>query len=379
MRDDDCTPEQLDEMGALLVAERPRPSERFAAELDARVASRFARPATASAPSRWRLLLSRPLIPAAATTLAIGLVALIVALNPGGGTSPIVDSARQGGDVSSSSDGAAEPSTGVAPDGVGDTAAPVPEQALADADAGASAKRLAAPAPPGTADSRKVERSAAIELGAPNDHIDDVAQDVLATTARFGGIVDQSSVASGTDGGGAQFALRIPSARLQPALAALSDLPDAHVLARSDEQQDVNQAYISIRRQLANARAERTGVVRALAAADTEEETLRLRARLDALERIIAGAERAQRGLDRRIDFSSVSLSVRADDGASNGATPFTVGSALHDAGRVLEVAAGVLVIAAAALLPLALLLACALPLAHTLRRRRREQALDSA
>ncbi len=187
-------------------------------------------------------------------------------------------------------------------------------------------------------------------------------------------------MASGTDGGGAQFALRIPSARLSQALAALSRLPDAHVLARSDDQVDVNQAYVSIRRRLANARAEREGVVRALAAADSEDETLRLRYRLDVLEQTIAQAERAQRGLDRRIDYSTVAVSVRTDDRTDGGAGgPFTVGRAFHDAGRVLEVAAGVAVITAAALLPLALLLACLWPLARTLRRRQREQALDAA
>jgi hypothetical protein len=390
-------------LSALLVAERPRPSQAFAAALDARVGERFAGAASEAArgsaaragrplPRRargWTEALRRPFLPAAAATLAVGLVALVVAL--GGGGSSNDGSITSGGTIASSAGTASTPSGAPAPPQADALQSRAPSAEASDGladkqSAGSSADSAAAktPAPsfraltPGSASARKVERSASIELGTSRDHIDDVAQDVLGTTSRFGGIVDQSSVASGTDGGGAQFALRIPSTRLQPALAALSRLPDAHVLARSDDQQDVNQTYVTIRRRLADARSERAGVVRALAAATSEDETLRLRARLDALERTIASSERAQRGLDRRIDFSTVTLSIRADEG-SGGRAPFTVGRALHDAGRVLSVAAGVAVIAAAALVPFALLLACTWPLARALQRRRREQALDTA
>lgn len=382
----DPTPEDVAALGTLLLVERPRPSQVFAAELDARVAARFTGPrravagaATASgrrtsARRRWAAsLLQRPFLPAAAATLAIGLIALVVALSAGGGgqlggagSTPAV------GDAGKSAGGVAAPAPAT-PEASGDLAAPAPERSAA-ADA-------TVPGDPSAA--RKVERTASLELGTDADRIDDVAQGVLGVVARYDGIVDESSVQSGTAGGTAQFQLRIPAARLQPALAALSHLPDAHVLARTDDAADVNQAYVSVRRRLANARAERAGVVRALTNADTEDETLRLRARLDALERTIAGAERTQRALDRRVDWSRVSVAVRSDDAqGSGGATDdgsFTLGGAVHDALRVLEVAAGVVVIAAAALLPLALLAACAWPLARTARRRRREHALDVA
>ncbi|MBV8946498.1 MAG: hypothetical protein JOZ95_13825, partial [Solirubrobacterales bacterium] len=49
------------------------------------------------------------------------------------------------------------------------------------------------------------------------------------------------------------------------------------------------------------------------------------------------------------------------------------------DAGRVLTVAAGVVLIALAVLSPLALLAALAWWVGSTVRRRRREQALDAA
>jgi len=369
-----------DELITLLTAERPRPREAFAAELDARAAARFPpRPRPGSPRAlRWSAWLRRPVIPAAVTALAIGLVALVIAVGGGG-------DARVGG-------------SGGVPSVAGDTqaggAVAVPERTMAEqAEPDAQSRALApaagdlaaahaAPAAGGSGSPRKVERSASLELGADADRVDDVAQGVLGVVARYEGIVDSSSVQSRQDGGEAGFQLRIPADRLQPALAALSRLPDARVLSRTDDTRDVNQAYVSVRRALANARAERAGVVRALANADTEDETLRLRARLDRLELTIARAERAQRALDRRVDYSRVSVAIHG--GAGGGVVPaddgaFGLGDAAHDALRVLEVAAGVVVIAAAALVPVAVLAALAWPLARALTRRRREQALDAA
>jgi hypothetical protein len=371
-----------DELSTLLLAERPRPRDAFAAELDARVAARFApRPRSAGASPagarRWSALLHRPLLPAAATALAVGFVALVVALSAGDGTrlgsgvttpSPAVSGTAASGSV-------AAPERTATQDSGARLAQPAPaDEAL---------RRAAEPAPAGGSfgSARKVERAASVELGTDPDRIDDVAQDVLGVVARFDAIVDQSTVQTRADGGEAHFELRIPADRLQPALAALSRIPDAHVLGRTDDARDVNQAYVSIRRALANARAERAGVTRALANADTEDETLRLRARLDELERTIANLERGQRALDRRVGYSRVSVGIHG--GAAGGTVPdddgsFGIGDAAHDALRVLEVAAGIVVIAAAALLPVALLGALACPLTRAVRRRRREQALDA-
>jgi len=392
--DEDLSPDEIAEIGALLTAERPRPSEAFAAELDQRVAGRFARPATRS--RAWLAWLHRPFVPVAAATLAVGLLAVVIALDTGGGerlAAPTADEpvATAPGP---SAGGGAEPAAARAfkydPGSAADRQLPPEARRLSDSRAGLPALRGEARAlspratfrhlapSAATGSTRKVERSANLELGAPADRVQDVAQEVLGTVARFDGIVDRSSVSEGRRGAAAQFALRIPSDRLQDALAALSDLPDAHVIARSDESVDVNQAFVSIRRRLVNLRAQREGIVNALRAADTESEVLELRYRLDAVERAIAYTERAQRGLDRRIAYSVVTVSVRADgDGDDEGG--LTIGRAFDDAGRVLEVALAVVVIAAAALVPLAVVLALAWPVARGLRRRRREQALDAA
>jgi hypothetical protein len=370
--EDELTPAEMDELGALLVAERPRPAARFAAELDARVERRFADPAPRRAARRWLRLPSGPAAPAFAATLAAVLVALVVVLDTTGGPRQELPSSGGSG-APVLTDGAAEPAPATADDAVRD-------QAESGGGGGRSlGPNFATVSPPGSG-GRKVEQSASIELGTAPDRLDAVAQGVLGIVARFDGIVDRSAVQGTERGGDASFLLRVPSDKLQPALAALSRIPNADVLARSDETVDVNQAYVSIRRQLANARAERQGLLRALAAADTEDETLRLRFRLDAVERTIARAERSQRALDRRIDYSRISVSIRAEQGGEDdGAGTFTPGRALDDAGRVLAVALGVAIIAAAALLPFAVLAAIAWPLARALTRRRREQALDAA
>jgi uncharacterized protein DUF4349 len=343
-----------DELGTLLATERPAPTPAFAAALDAWIADGCvgtrpgARPA---APPRRRLRWAWG-GPALATALA-GLVAVVVALSAGGGTTPAPTvrkaPATAGGAASSTAGGAASSTAARVPQ-------PVEAQALS---------------------SRKLVQASAIQLGAPADRIDDVAQEVLRVVASYDGVVDRSIVTSG-DGGSAHFELRLPSARLQPALGALSRLAHAHVISRTDDVQDVNQPYVTLRRRIADASAERAGVLRALAIATSAAQTTRLRERLAALDRTLASLEARQRGLDRAIAFSRVTLDVEAQ------ATPvhhgaFTPGRGLHDAGRLLAVTAGVMVIAAAALVPLAIVLAGAWPLARALRRRRREQALDVA
>lgn len=388
----------LARLATLLVAERPTPDPQFRAALDDRVASRFAqgsadalrdraqaRDTDTPRPPRRGLLGRIPLLPAASATGLAALVAVLVAVNVGGGGGGVTsDSAVSGGSIASEApaSGASAPDT--------DAAAPPAESessAAARDSAGTGGAGGATAAPPLSAQSapqaaRKVERSSTVELGAPAEHVDDVAQGVLGVVARNGGIVDASTIATRVGGGEARFELRIPAMRLQRALSQLSDLPDARVLSRTDDALDVNQAYVSVQRKLTAAEARRTATANALRRATAQDEIDRLSAELATLDRQIAGWERDQRALDRRVDFSRVELTVRTDEGAGSdddGGGAFTPGSALGDAGRLLAVTAGVAVLAAAALVPLALLAACAWPLARALRRRRREQALDAA
>ena len=125
--------------------------------------------------------------------------------------------------------------------------------------------RIVAPRAP----ERKVERSAQLSLAPERREVDDVADGVIRTTDRLGGFVVSSSVSSGGDGTGATFDLRVPSARLQQAVADLSEL--AHVRSRTQNALDITARFASPRRRLADATAERRGLLRQLATADTAE------------------------------------------------------------------------------------------------------------
>lgn len=226
---------------------------------------------------------------------------------------------------------------------------------------------------------RQVERSAVLALRTPQDRFERTTDAVVATMSRFGGIVASSQIgASAAAGGEAFFDLRIPTQRLDRALAALSRL--GHVTERSQSLQDITTAFSSTRKRLTDARAERSGLLRALKRATSQERIDSLKTRLRAVSSRIAARERELSSLRRRAELSRVDLTVRAQvqtGGATGGS--WTPGDAAGDALRVLEVLAGVGLVALAVLAPLALLgLAIALAF-RAGRRRRRESALDPA
>lgn len=121
----------------------------------------------------------------------------------------------------------------------------------------------------------------------------------------------------------------------------------------------------------------RTSLLKQLAGASTQPQIDSLNAQIHDAEASIASDQAALRGLSHAAGFSQVSLSINAV--AVSQGTSFTIGSALHDAGRVLTVSAGVALIALAVLVPLGLLAALAWWIAVAVRRRRRQQALDLA
>ena len=233
------------------------------------------------------------------------------------------------------------------------------------------------PAPNG----RKIIQSAQLALNAPGDRIDDVAQQVFNVLGDEHGIVNSSTVTStGTPDGYAQFDLSVPSSALSDTMTALSRLRYASVVSRTDDTQDVNGQFNAATSRLADARALRTSLLKQLADAVTQAQIDSLTAQIHDAEASISSDQAALGRLNHQINYSQITLTINAvslppvPTGSS-----FTIGRAAHDAGRVLTVAAGVALIALAALAPVALVGLAAWWLGLSVRRRRREQALDLA
>ncbi|MFP5361693.1 MAG: DUF4349 domain-containing protein [Thermoleophilia bacterium] len=360
-------------------ATAPQMSPAFAARLEHEVSEGFPAPRALAARLRLRLPARRPLLllPAVGSLAAV-LVALVVVLGGGSGTRDLAggdDSAqtsRAPGQVEESR--ASRDQLSEQPGAGSGAAAPEP--------APPSAGR-ALPAPPAvdsTQAARKVQRSATIALETPAGEFERTTAAVNATVARFGGVVASAQTAqSEAAGGEATYDLRIPTSRLDRALAALARL--GHVTERSQGLQDITSSFTSARERLTDARAERRGLLRALERATTQAQVDGLRARLRSVGGQINALKARLESLRSRADLARVDLTVRAtgDSTQTGGGGSWTPGDAAGDALRVLEVVAGVLLIALAVLVPAGLLAAVVAAGIRLGRRRRREAALDPA
>ena len=356
----------LAELAVAVRDERPVPDPVFVRSLDERARRGFPRPATRRAFSGPRLTL-----PALGLAASVLLVVVIATSVPGGGD----DTASSGGGSSASrsaeSDSAAgESAPGKAAPSGGDSSA-------------ATAPSAIAPAPPADLDAagrdrRYVERSAQIVIATPPRDIDAAAAKIIDVADDLGGFVVSSQVTSGSSG---EFELRVPERRLQRALSRLSGV--GKVRERTQSAQDVTGAVVSVAERLKDARTERRSLLRQLAGATTVNQTASIRGRLRLVSGQIAAAKRDLRNVKRRAGYSTIAVQLLADrragssddDDESPGWTP---GDALGDAGRILEVSAGVLLVAGALALPVGLVALLAWLALRQAAQRRRERALDA-
>jgi hypothetical protein len=411
---------ELAEIALLLSAERPSVPPAFAQRMDERVARRFASAAPAPPRPKRRWLSSGFWEASGAlvvgVALIVGLVVFVGGNHGASNESSSSSAAGSAGPAPSSSAGAASPGAGGAASSAG---APSSSAGGAPSSAGGASSRAsgaggaasnghgaastAAPAtkgppqgsPPNQSSTpaaptvqpptsgRKVVQSAQLELAAPPDHIDDVAQQVYDVIGSVGGIVESSTVTqTGGPGGYADFQLSVPSGSLGQAMSRLSSLNNAVVVSRTDSSQDITDQYGAAQRALADARALRTSLLKQLANAVTTEQINSLNAQLHDAEASISSDVATLNRLNHSVGFSQLSLSINARPApapVAHGSGGFGIGRAAHDAERVLTVAAGGALIAIAALTPVALVVALAWWVAAAVRRRRREQALDSA
>ncbi|HSC04770.1 MAG TPA: DUF4349 domain-containing protein [Solirubrobacteraceae bacterium] len=381
---------ELAEIALLLTAERPQVRPAFSERMDERVARRFAQvpPPAGRKPRRssggfWQAAGAM----AAGVAVIVGIA--IVASGHNGSSSASSSSSSAlldatpapsaGGSASSAAAGTSSQRSPAASNGAEKSAAS--SAAATTASGSAPAGAPASLQPPTTG--RKVVQSAQLQLAAPANRIDDVAQQVYNVIGQLNGIVERSTITqTGGLDGSANFQLSVPSASLGQAMSQLSSLHYASVLSRTDATQDITDQYGAAKRALSDARALRTSLLKQLASATTTEQIDSLKAQIRDAEASISSDQATLNRLNRQVGFSQLALDVNARNTpapAPHHSGGFGIGRAAHDAGRVLTVAAGVALIALAALTPVALVAALLWWVGSALRRRRREQALDSA
>jgi hypothetical protein len=240
---------------------------------------------------------------------------------------------------------------------------------------------------------RKVASTADLTLSTDPGKVRDVAGQVTEVVRRYNGLVISSQITSGKGGSpqpiplqetvpvnpslGAEFQLRIPAAKLEPALDDLSGL--GLVVSRTEGNQDITRRFNSARERIASLTSERDVLIAQLAKATTPEAVHAIKHRLAIVRHELSGAQGRLGQLHERVAMVPVHLSVEARGGASGGGGGFGLDDAVHDAGRVLTVAAGVLLISLAVLVPLTLIAMVAWLVFRSVNRWRRERALSES
>ena len=353
----------------------PAMSPSFRAQLDERVESGFARgssPPREPSPRRSRrtLLGSRTLIPALGVAGCV-LAALVAVLIVSGRSNDDNGSTASGGVAATQAAPAERDSSGGGSGASSGSGGSTTDQAAP------ALKAVPSPAAPPSNGGRHVERSTRLELTTTD--VQRTADGIVRATQAAGGYVQLSQVRTADRNAGATFVLRVPTAKLDDALASLSKL--GHVRAMEQSANDITGQYDSAQSRLADARAERRGLLRALGKATTAPEIASLKARIADNRSALNRLQSEFNAVRRRANYATIEVDVtgRARTQPVTPGGSWSPGDAARDALRVLEVAAGVALIGLAVLIPLAVLGTAGGLAAGALRRRRREAALNAA
>ncbi len=368
------------ELAAELRALRPAPQPTFAAELDERAAAGFPRrswlhgSALAGVGERLRALSPRRLmLSTGATALAAIAVATVVVV--GTESDPTVGPQSAAKPSDRDSKGFFEEPAG-AKQGAGrplpqlSNVVPTTSGGIAETDSPLSPSYAAAAA------NRDVERSAEIVLGADPADLAEDADEVFDAVQAAKGIVLRSSTVEGPAGRArADFDLLIPSANLGDALADLSAIDQ--VRSRQEATADITAPTVGVEERLQDSRARIDGLLGQLAAAETESEREAVETELRGERRHAAFLRTRLAKLDRRANFSRVSVAIETGGASSSGGGTWGIGDALDDAGHILAIAAAVTLVSLAVLGPIALIALLAWLAHRAWLRRGRERALS--
>ena len=380
---------KLDQWAAAGFPREGRPGIRTEGETGSALSGLFER--LRSVPPR-RVLLSTGAAATLVVAVTVGIAVSDQLGGPGGGagniaapsatSGPAVDTVRSPSSGGASAGRAAEARPDVTQN---QTFAPAARQATLDARPGLA---LGTPQA-GRAAHRKVKQNVDLVLATEPNDMRDVADGVFGVADQYNGFVVSSNVTSGrgstpvplergdtgqrTSGAGT-IELRIPAAHLQDALGDLSKL--AHVTSRTDGTVDITNQFDAAKTHVQDLEAERQHLLRQLANAITSTEEESIKQRLAIVENQLADAQNRFGQIQKRIRLVPVTVEIRGQEGVDSGGA-WGIGDAFHDAGRVLTVIGGILLISAAVLAPLGLIGGLAWITARAVIRRRREDALE--
>ncbi len=349
---------------------RPVADPAFLARLEADADAGFGA-ATKSGGRRWTMPSLRVALPMAGTALAAAVVAVVIAT--GDTTVPPSNQLAEG----------PPRSVGVAPTagGTGAGARESLEGAKKANETADSSDALAANgATPLVQSQRQVERNASLTLAAPGGKVQETADQIVQTTGRLGGFVASSNVSLQEGTGTANLQLRVPSGRLDEAMAALAKLGD--VRAMDQAEQDITGTFSAANAALEDAKAERQGLLSGLRNAKDAAQIARFKVRLRENAARIASADAALTSVRNRAARATITVQVVTSGKDGDGEVTeqgFGISVAVDAALRVLSASIGVLVLIIAAAIPLIAVTFVGLAAMRTTRRRRREQALDGS
>jgi Domain of unknown function (DUF4349) len=337
----------------------------FEQRLAQRLAERQTRPSRRGRIDRARAFL-RPRALAAIASVAVAVVAIVIGLGGQARQHPVPELAHVTAPPRAHSN-------------AGGAEAARASHAASSTEVKANAQGVApAVSAPAQASGRVQQLAASVGLSTSAGNVQSVSDGVARLAARDEGYVQQSHVQVQQHGAGeANLTLKLPSARLAAALAVIGRL--APVSSESQSLQDITNAYEAAHQRLADARAERQALLRALAAATTEGQIDSLRERLTQARDAVTRDQAAVQSLSQRASTAEVEVTVLASAAAGRASEGLTLHRGLHDAVRVLTIALIAILIAAAALVPLALVIAALVIARRAWRRYERERALDPA
>jgi Domain of unknown function (DUF4349) len=337
-------------------------------------ARRVARRRVPLPPRRWDTLRVRRGVSIVATLCAVLVpLAILAPWRPTAG--PVAEHAQQSTPTSVAQADRHISKPALTPGAKGSLSGPAASAGSAAAAGAAAAGGPAVPSGAAAAAGRVQQTEASISLAPTPGNVQETASRVARLTVSAGGFVQSSHVQAQRGGRSeADLTLRLPSAKLSALLVSFGEL--APVSSESQALQDITGVYDGARQRLADAEAERQALLRALAAATTEGQIESLHERLSQARSAIAQARSGLRAVAQRASTSEVEVTVLGSPRSASGDP--TLRRGLHDAGRVLTIALVVTLIAAAILLPLALLLAALAVGRRAWRRYQRERVLDA-